>query len=74
MQKKLVAARNLPAGQVLTENDIAIKAPNDGVPVSELDNVLGMRLTVDLAADDNILYEALEKVAVSLKRAAGRAY
>jgi sialic acid synthase len=73
MQKKLVAARDLPAGQVLTEADIAIKAPNDGVPVAELDNVLGMRLTVDLAADDDILYESLEKAAIPLKRAVGRA-
>ena len=56
----------------MTEQDIAIKAPNDGVPVAELDNVLGMRLTVDLAADDNIRYECLEKVAVPLKRAGGR--
>jgi sialic acid synthase len=73
MQKKLVAARDLSPGHVLSEEDIAIKAPNDGLPVYELDNVLGMRLTVPLRADDNILYELLENVAVPLKAVAGRA-
>jgi len=72
MQKKLVAARDLPAGHVLGDEDIAIKAPNDGLPVYELDNILGMRLTGPLKADDNILYEVLETVAVPLKVVAGR--
>jgi sialic acid synthase len=72
MQKKLVAARDLPAGHILSEEDIATKAPNDGVPVYELDNVLGMRLTAPLKGDDNILYEVLENVAIPLK-VAGRA-
>lgn len=73
MQKKLVAARDLPAGHVLSEEDIAVKAPNDGLPVYELDGILGMRLTAPLNADDNIMYEMLENVAAPLRAAAGRA-
>jgi len=72
MQKKLVAARDLEPGHVLSEEDIAIKAPNDGLAVYELENVLGMRLTAPLKADDNILYEVLENVDSRLKAAAGR--
>ena len=35
MAKKLVAARDLPAGHVLSRDDIAIKSPNDGLgPIS----------------------------------------
>jgi len=32
MSKKLVAARDLPAGHRLTHSDIAIKSPGDGLP------------------------------------------
>jgi len=59
MAKKLVAARDLPAGQVLTGDDVAIKSPNDGLPPYELENVLGRRLTRPLSADDNIRFEDL---------------
>ncbi len=57
---------------MLTEEDIAIKSPNDGLAVYEFENVLGMRLTAPLKADDNILYEMLENVEPRLKAAAGR--
>jgi sialic acid synthase len=66
MGKKLVAARDLPAGHVLSEADIAIKAPNDGLPAHEYDNVLGMRLVAPLKADENIGYEMLERARVSV--------
>ena len=59
----VVAARDLPAGHVLTVEDIAIKSPNDGLPAFEFDNVIGMRLTAPLKADDNIRYEILEEAA-----------
>ena len=45
MAKKLVAARDLPAGHTLTEADIAFKSPGDGLPPYELDRVLGRTLT-----------------------------
>jgi sialic acid synthase len=70
MQKKLVAARDLPAGHVLAASDIAIKSPNDGLPAFEFDNVVGMRLTAPLKADDNILYEVLQEVAAKAPRQA----
>ena len=59
MGKKLVAARNLPAGTVLSKNDVAIKSPNDGLPPYELDNVIGRRLTRVLAQDENISLDFL---------------
>ncbi len=57
LSKKLVASRDLPAGHVLTESDIAIKSPGDGLPPYELDAILGKTLTRPLAEDDNILFE-----------------
>ncbi len=60
MGKKLVAARDLKAGQVLTRGDIAIKSPSDGIPPYELDNVIGKTLTKDLLEDDNFAFENLK--------------
>ncbi|RJP55285.1 MAG: N-acetylneuraminate synthase [Anaerolineaceae bacterium] len=60
MGKKLVAARDLKAGQVLTLEDIAIKSPSDGIPPYELDNVIGKTLTKDLLEDENFLFENLK--------------
>jgi sialic acid synthase len=60
MGKKLVAARDLKAGQVLTREDIAIKSPSDGIPPYELDNVIGKTLVKDLLEDDNFAFEDLK--------------
>ena len=57
--KKLVAARDIPAGHVLTEHDIAIKIPNDGLPPYELENVVGKVTLESLAMDANISLDAL---------------
>jgi sialic acid synthase len=59
MGKKLVAARALPAGQVLTPADVAIKSPNDGLPPYELPNVLGKALRRAIAEDESIRFEDL---------------
>jgi N-acetylneuraminate synthase/sialic acid synthase len=60
MAKKLVASRDLPAGRVLTAEDVASKSPGDGLPPHEWDNVIGRRTRVALQADDNIRLEDLE--------------
>lgn len=70
MAKKLVAARDLPAGHVLTEADILAKSPNDGLPAYEFDNVLGRRLTTPLKFEENIELGILES-ADSAQAAAG---
>lgn len=60
MGKKLVAGRDLPAGTVLSSENVAIKSPNDGLPPYELDRVVGKRLKRDLAADENISWQDLD--------------
>ncbi len=62
MEKKLVAAGDLPAGHVLTEADIAAKSPNDGIPPYEFDNVVGRTLTRPLVEDENIAYDGLKPI------------
>lgn len=60
MAKKLVAARDLPAGTVLQSGDIAVKTPNDGLPPYEFDKLVGKTLTRSVAADENLSFELLE--------------
>jgi len=59
MSKKLVAAKDLPAGKILTESDIAMKSPGDGLPPYELERVLGKKLCRALKEDENITFEVL---------------
>lgn len=59
MGKKLVAARDLESGHILTYEDIAIKSPNDGLPPYELDNIVGKKLRRPLKEEENITFEAL---------------
>ena len=61
MGKKLVAARDLSSGQVMSRDDVAIKSPNDGLPPYELERVLGHTLTRDLKEDENIAYGDLKE-------------
>jgi N-acetylneuraminate synthase len=60
--KSLVARRALPAGTVISRGDVAAKKPGTGLPPSRLEEVVGMRLRRDLAADDQLRPEDLESV------------
>lgn len=57
MGKKLVAARPLPAGHVLTAGDIAVKSPPDGLPPYHFDALVGGTLTRALDEDENLTFE-----------------
>lgn len=59
MAKKLIAAKDLPAGHVLTADDIGAKAPNDGLPPWHFDSFVGKTLQVELKEDQNLSYEAI---------------
>ena len=59
MGKKLVAARDLPAGHMIRRGDIAIKSPGDGLPPYEMDKVIGRVTRMAMKEDDDITYEAL---------------
>ena len=61
MSKKIVAARDLPAGHVLCESDIALKSPGDGLPPYELERVLGSTLRVPVQEDETLTFELLEE-------------
>lgn len=59
MGKKLVVARPLPAGHVLSIKDLAIKSPNDGLPPYELYHLIGKVTRRSLVEEENISYNDL---------------
>ena len=65
MGKKLVAARDLPAGHVLTAADVAIKSPGDGLPPYYLDQIIGQALSRDVRADQSLTLELVARPATA---------
>ena len=61
MGKKVVAARALPAGHVITERDVAFKSPGDGIPPCDIANVIGRTILQPLAEDDAITLQDLSQ-------------
>src|SRR2546426_2694958 len=61
MGKKLVAARELDQGHVLTPDDLAIRSPADGgLPPYELDRLVGRRLRRSVAFEDFVTFDDVE--------------
>jgi N-acetylneuraminate synthase/sialic acid synthase len=74
MGKKLVAARDLPAGHVLSAGDVEAKSPADeGLPPYELERLLGRRLRRRLAFEQSVTFEDLEPVEEPLAAPGGAA-
>ncbi len=57
MGKSLYAARPLPAGYRLTENDIVIKSPGGFLPPYQIQNVIGQVLVVAVDAEAPLGFE-----------------
>jgi len=60
MSKKIVAAKDLPAGYTISRQDLAFKSPGDGLPPDEADKLIRRRLKHPLAEDQTILLEDVE--------------
>lgn len=55
--RSIVANRDLPAGTVLRREDLKCVRPGGGVPPGRLDTVAGMRLTRDLARNEQFSWD-----------------
>jgi len=55
--KSLVAARNIPQGNIITESDIVAKRPGSGISPSRTGEVLGKKTKVAIDFDDIIKLE-----------------
>ncbi len=58
--RSVVAARDLAAGAVLAEGDLAVKKPGGGLPPSELPKLMGRRLLHALKRDECVMAEGME--------------
>ena len=68
MGKSLVVARDLPAGHVLTAEDIVMKSPGGGIPPYEIGKVLGRVTLKALDEDDFLSFEMLSQPSPELAR------
>ena len=68
MGKSLVVARDLPAGHVVTADDIVMKSPGGGIPPCELESVIGRVTLKPLYEDDFLSFEMLSKPSPELAR------
>lgn len=57
--RSLVARRDLPAGHVVTADDLVAKKPSGGFPPGALDEIVGRRLTRPVVADQRLAAEDL---------------
>jgi len=64
-RRGLYAAKSLPAGHVLMDEDIRIVRPENGIAADEIDAVLGRVLREPLAAEEALEYEQLEPPAAN---------
>jgi N-acetylneuraminate synthase/sialic acid synthase len=69
MGKKLVAARRLPAGHILTAADIAVKSPGDGLAPADLDRIVGRALLAPMDEDESVTLEKLAHAAEAVQPA-----
>jgi len=67
MGKKIVAARDLPEGHVLTAADLAYKSPADGLAASHLDAIVGRPLTRAVKADESMALDFIGEHASAAK-------
>ena len=60
MGKKLVFSHDMTMGEVITASDVRIVSPNDGLPPTQLDNILNRKLKLDVTGEDTIQWEYIE--------------
>lgn len=59
-RRSIVAARDLPAGAVLTASALALKRPGTGLPADALDALTHRRLRVPVSADTVLTWDMVE--------------
>lgn len=56
-RRSLIAARDIPAGTVITREHLVVKRPGYGIAPRDIDRVLGRVARVDIEADDILMWE-----------------
>lgn len=61
MRRSLISKRAMKKGQIIMEDDILVKRPGDGIPPSELKNILGGVLTDDIQEETKFTWDIIKK-------------
>ncbi|SFJ77176.1 N-acetylneuraminate synthase family protein [Bradyrhizobium sp. cf659] len=68
LAKSLVAARDLAPGTVISESDIAVKSPGQGLSPLKMPALIGRKLTRTMAADDYFFQSDLDEGVAKARR------
>ena len=58
-RRSITAARNIEAGKLITEDDLCLKRPAEGLPPGELSKVLGRIAKTSITNDSQLVCEML---------------
>mgnify|MGYP001468740435 CR=1 FL=1 len=59
MRRSLISKKSMKKGQIITEEDILIKRPGDGIPPSEIKNILGRILNKDIEEEEKFSWDMI---------------
>jgi len=62
MAKKVVVAKDLTANHILTESDLTVKSPNDGLAPYEIYNLIGKKINRDMNEDETISFADIDEI------------
>ncbi len=68
LAKSLVAARDLPAGTVVTDSDVAVRSPGQGLSPLRMPDLIGKRIGRAMARDDYFFQSDLDDGAATARR------
>jgi N-acetylneuraminate synthase len=68
LAKSLVAARDIAAGTVVVESDVAVKSPGQGLSPLKMPALIGRRLRREMARDDYFFQSDLDNGAATARR------
>ena len=58
-RRSLIAARDIPAGTIISREDLVVKRPGFGIKPRDIEHVIGRRARTDIEADDIITWEMI---------------
>ena len=61
MRRSLVSNKSMKKGQIITENDISIKRPGDGIPPNKLNELIGNYLIEDIEEETQFTWDKLQQ-------------
>lgn len=60
MRRSIVSSKNLTKGHIISREDVEFKRPADGLAPNKLYEILGKRLSKDVAEDESLKYSTIE--------------